>query len=204
MKSPTIDTIIFDVGKVLVEFDWESYLRSYNFDEETYRTIAAAVFQNPLWDEHDRGLETDEKYLELFIANAPQYADEIRQVILHDGGAIFPLDYADGWVKHLKEEGYKLYILSNYSRNTFEQSKDLMTFRQYMDGEIFSYRVHQRKPYHCIYHTILEEFSIDPNRAVFLDDRPENVRSACEVGIHGILFTGYPQIMEKLKEYGIQ
>lgn len=203
MKSSAIDTIIFDVGKVLVEFDWEAYLKSYGYDEKTYQAIASAVFQNPLWDEHDRGTKTDEEFLEEFISNAPKYAEEIRQVFLHDGGAIIPLDYADKWVKHLKEEGYKLYILSNYSHNTFIQTKDLMTFRQYMDGELFSYTVKQRKPYHCIYNTLLEKFSIDPARAIFLDDRPENVRSACEVGIQGILFTGYPQIMEVLKEYGI-
>lgn len=39
-----IDTIIFDVGRVLVNWDYESYLKRFAFGPEKTKAIAAATF----------------------------------------------------------------------------------------------------------------------------------------------------------------
>ena len=48
-----MNTVIFDVGNVLVGYDWESYLRSFHYSEEIYQRIADAVFLNEDWLEGD-------------------------------------------------------------------------------------------------------------------------------------------------------
>ena len=40
-----IDTIIFDVGRVLVNWDYESYLKRFAFGPEKTKAIAAATFE---------------------------------------------------------------------------------------------------------------------------------------------------------------
>ena len=42
-----IDTIIFDVGRVLVNWDYESYLKRFAFGPEKTKAIAAATFEGP-------------------------------------------------------------------------------------------------------------------------------------------------------------
>lgn len=42
-----IDTIIFDVGRVLVNWDYESYLKRFAFGSEKTKAIAAATFESP-------------------------------------------------------------------------------------------------------------------------------------------------------------
>ena len=59
-KSSMIKNVIFDVGLVLVEFNWQDYLDSFGFDEEKRERIAKATFQSPVWDERDRGLYDEE------------------------------------------------------------------------------------------------------------------------------------------------
>lgn len=44
-----IDTIIFDVGRVLVNWDYESYLKRFAFGPEKTKAIAAATFEGPYW-----------------------------------------------------------------------------------------------------------------------------------------------------------
>ena len=62
-KSSMIKNVIFDVGLVLVEFNWQDYLDSFGFDEEKRERIAKATFQSPVWDERDRGLYDEETYV---------------------------------------------------------------------------------------------------------------------------------------------
>ncbi len=45
--------MIFDVGQVLVDYDWETYLDSFGFDPDKRERIAKATFQSPVWDERD-------------------------------------------------------------------------------------------------------------------------------------------------------
>ena len=54
-----IKNVIFDVGKVLVDYDWESYLDSFGFAPEKRERIANATFLSPVWEERDRGLYED-------------------------------------------------------------------------------------------------------------------------------------------------
>ncbi|MGI6000026.1 MAG: HAD family phosphatase, partial [Candidatus Merdisoma sp.] len=86
-----IDTVIFDLGNVLVGFGWEEWLRSIVPEEKDYLAVEQAVFRNPAWVEHDKGLLTEEEELEEFLSAAPEYEAEIRQVYKDIGRCIWDL-----------------------------------------------------------------------------------------------------------------
>ena len=141
-----IDTIIFDVGRVLVNWDYESYLKRFAFGPEKTKAITAATFESPYWRQFDRGILTPEEIVKGFCSLAPEYTEEIKEVFAHCEETITPLPYAESWVRSLKEKGYRLYILSNYSGDLFERTKEKMPFLPYMDGTLFSYTCHLTKP----------------------------------------------------------
>ena len=195
-----IKNIIFDVGKVLVEYDPDGMMKKLGFDEETLQTVNQAVFQNELWNESDRGVLSPEELLEAFIANNPAYEKEIRQVIDAVGDTISLMPYAVEWVKGLKERGYHLYILSNYAEYTYEKTSHKMEFLPYMDGVVFSYRCRLIKPEKEIYEYICKTYELKPEESVFLDDRKDNVEAARNMGMHGIVFENYAQGSETLEQ----
>ncbi|MGN0263206.1 MAG: HAD family hydrolase [Oliverpabstia sp.] len=195
-----IKNIIFDVGKVLVEYDPDGMMKKLGFDEETLQTVNQAVFQNELWNESDRGVLSPEELLEAFIANNPAYEKEIRQVIDAVGDTISLMPYAVEWVKGLKERGYHLYILSNYAEYTYEKTSHKMEFLPYMDGVVFSYRCKLIKPEKEIYEYICKTYELKPEESVFLDDRKDNVEAARNMGMHGIVFENYAQGSETLEQ----
>lgn len=202
-KDHPIDTVIFDVGNVLVAFEWKKYLDAFQFPPEVREAVAAATFSSPQWDEMDKSLLPDQEYLRSFIQNAPQYQREIRLVYENCSDCIHTYDYAVSFVKRFKEKGFRLYILSNYSRYLFHETEHKMPFRAYMDGELFSFQTGQIKPEPEIYHSLLDRYNIDPHRALFLDDRPENLDTASQMHIHPLQFTSYGETMEKLHGAGI-
>ena len=204
LKSGMIRNVIFDVGKVLVDYDWEDYLDSFGFDSEKRERIAKATFQSQIWDERDRGLYEEDVYVKQFQELDPQDAEEIKMVIRNSGQTIRKRPYADTWVKYLKSKGYHTYILSNYSSYMLDHTKKELTFRKEMDGEVFSCYAKQLKPEPEIYRTILDRYQLKPEESVFIDDRPENCEGARKQGIHTICFESFKQVTAELEKLGVR
>ena len=199
-----MENIIFDVGKVLVKYEWEKYLDGFGFPIEERDKLAKVVFQSKTWDERDRGSEEEEYYIEQMIKEAPEYADDIREVMRRSGETIEMMDYAETWIRYLKDKGYHIYILSNYSTYMLEKTQDELTFLKYADGAIFSCQVKQIKPEPAIYQTLLNRYHLDPEKSVFLDDRAENCEGARKEGIHAIQFESFKQAAAELEKLGVK
>lgn len=195
-----IKNIIFDVGKVLVSYEPDEYMKSMGLADEVRAAINGAMFENKLWDMSDQGLFTPDECLEKFIAGAPQYEAEIRQVHATVGGTIELLPYVMEWLKDLKDRGYKLYILSNYSENMMNQTKHKLEFLTLTDGAVFSYECKLMKPSAKIYELLCQKYDLNCSECVFIDDRLENVQGAQNNGIVGIHFKDYKQAKDELEE----
>lgn len=195
-----IKNIVFDVGKVLVYFEPDWIMNKLGFTEETKAVLRKAMFEDPLWNEVDRGVLTTEELVAAFTKNAPEYEKEIRETYLHVGDSIELLPHAVEWTASLKERGYHLYVISNYGEYTLEQTKEKMDFLKYMDGAIFSYQYQIIKPDARIYEQLLKNYDLKAQECVFIDDKAENVEAAKAVGYQGIVFTTYEAVTKELEE----
>lgn len=195
-----IKNIVFDVGRVLVTFNPEEYLKKLGYDERTRQKIEEAMFKNPLWNEQDRGVLSDEELLSKFVANAPEYEIQIKEAFKKIAATIELLPHTMEWVKGLKAKGYQLYVLSNYGEYTYEQTKHKLEFLSYMDGSIFSFQYKVIKPEREIYELLLNKFELKAEESVFIDDRLENVEAAKALGFSGIQFQSYEQAEKELEK----
>ncbi|MBQ7371955.1 MAG: HAD-IA family hydrolase [Blautia sp.] len=200
-----IENIIFDVGKVLLDYDWDGYMQQFGFEKEKEERITEAIFRDHLWDERDRGLYDEETYVKQMVQNAPDLEKEIREVMLHSNDALGKMDYAETWVKYLKNQGYHLYVLSNFSAFALEEWRPKLTFLKYMDGIVFSCEVKELKPEDGIYQKLLQMYQLDPAKSVFLDDRKDNCEAANRNGIATIQFENFKQAVKELEErFGVK
>ena len=100
-----VKNIIFDVGQVLVSYEWEDYLKSFHFPEEEEKMIAEAVFKSQTWNERDRGLFPEEEYLKQFIAALPaEYEEDVKRVLRESEKTIQIKDYAEDSIPVLTGE----------------------------------------------------------------------------------------------------
>ena len=191
------------MGMVLVDFRWKELLKEMGYEGAEAKKIGEAVFANPLWEEFDRGVWEDEKIIAAMKEKAPEVSEAIDKIWQPDNfkNICAPFDYSEELLKKLHEAGCKIYILSNYGKRLFSLDKEMFTFLNYVDGGIISAKVQQMKPDAAIYETLLSKYDIDPEDAVFFDDRRENCEAARKLGITAVEVDGYQTIIDGLKKY---
>ena len=195
-----IRTIIFDIGGVLADYDWKSYLDLFHFPKEKADVIARATFLSKSWAELDREALPIDEIKAMMTAAAPEYAEDILTVFHGLRHTIHRRDFACDLVRSLQARGFKVYYLSNYSSYAINQTRDALDFLPLMDGGLFSYEVKQVKPEPEIFASLLARYpDIRPEESVFFDDVPCNVEAARRLGFHGIVFRDPAQAMAELE-----
>ena len=199
----TYKNIIFDVGSVLV--NWmriNLYTTLLHGDKDKAKWMVDNIVTNSWNDQTDLGKPIKEcilkqaypKYAPYIVAYWYCYKDM-------DGGEI-PGIY--NVMKDLKDRGYQLYCLTNWSHETFPIVKEVHArLFELFDGIVVSGEEMMVKPNPEIYNLLLGRYHLYASESVFIDDRQRNVDGANQVGIQGILFTGSNNLKEQLAQLSI-
>lgn len=179
-------SIIFDLGGVLIDWRPEQLMMDL-FPDTDAPTILQTLTKDPLWLEFDRGTVNASDIAE--YGNAvygfdKNFTEQIISTIPHN------LQVIPGMVelfKRCKEQGFKIYILSNIPELFFQVLTKKYDFFKSCDGIIASYIIKQIKPELGIYSHLLQQFNINPETALFIDDLEANIRAGNALGIDGIV-----------------
>ena len=199
-----IKTVIFDIGNVLTSFSWQKHFYSFGYPADIAERLGKATVLSPQWCEYDLGNLSDDEILELFIKNDPEIEVQLRHSLKDVHGILERCDYAIPWIKELKEKGYQVLFLSNFSSKVLRECAHVMDFLPYMDGGVFSFKVHMIKPDACIYEEILKQYHLIAGECVFIDDTLPNITAAKNLGIHGIHFKNREQAITELEALGVK
>lgn len=196
-----IHTIIFDIGNVLVDFRWRQMFESFGLKEDEIEKLANATVRHQAWLALDKGIISTEEAKEAYVKEVPEYREFIERIYQEMDKLLVQFDYSIPWITEMKERGYRIYILSNWSKPAFDACKDTaLNFLPLVDGTVFSYKEFVIKPEKKIYEIICNRYHINPAEAVFLDDSEANIKSAREYGLHAIHFQSYEQGRAELEE----
>ena len=197
----TIDTIIFDLGGVLI--DWNPkyvYRNVFDGDEEKVDWFLNNICTSEWNVAHDAGRSLKEG-TDILVNQYPEYESWIR--IYYNrwpdmlGG---PISDSVDILQQLKQSNaYNLYALTNWSAETFPVALDRFDFLGYFQGIVVSGAEKTRKPFQKIYEITLTRYNITPERAVFIDDNFDNVQAAKESGINGIHYKSAAQLLNELR-----
>lgn len=191
-----IKNIIFDIGNVLMHYQPKEYLASFIPSPERQEKTYNAVFGSKDWLMLDRGIITEHEAIDRFKANCPDVSDEIQAAMDHwFDKMMIPITETGDYLKDLKNKGYLIYILSNYQEKAFHYIRSQNDFFDYTDGMVISFEEKLLKPEPEIFNLLLSRYSLNPSETVFIDDTPENISAAEKIGIHGIVFTGYDELI---------
>jgi 2-haloacid dehalogenase len=193
-----IDTIIFDFGGVLV--DWNPhYLYDSYFGDTKKTDYFLTNICTPEWNAQMDGGKPFADGIAEKIAEHPEYEKEIR-MYWTDWKQMMgkQIDGMQELLQDLKAAGYHIYGLSNWSAETFYQVRNDYPIFDLLEGSVLSGEEKCLKPEPKIYTILLDRYHINPNTAVFFDDNLANVEGAKAVGIHGIQFVSAEQIRKEL------
>ncbi|MCF7799627.1 HAD family phosphatase [Candidatus Babeliales bacterium] len=202
-KHVKYKNIIFDMGNVLVS--WEptkiaADICAKNKDLKFDINGLLELVSSNNWKKWDRGLITrkdiessiptslDLNAVKLFLDVMP------LQVTIEENINI---------LKTVKALGYKVYILSNVSKENLEIMKQVYDFFKLFDGAVFSNEVQEAKPDIAVYQIFLKKYNLNPSECLFIDDVQKNIDVANLVGIDGIVCTDSNFLKAELKRLQI-
>ncbi|MDD6351904.1 MAG: HAD family phosphatase [Lachnospiraceae bacterium] len=196
-------TIVFDVGDVLMQYRWKDMLMDYGLSESEAVRIGNEMFDDPrkLWHQLDLATKTDDEIISEYEEEYPEDIEVIRWFIHH--GEYMNVARPKTWkrVHELKEKGYQIYLLSNYSYTLFKRHTRYADFMADIDGMIVSYMIHKAKPEPEIYQTLFRVYDLDPKDCIFFDDRLENVEASIAQGMDAEQVLSEEDLLKKLERF---
>lgn len=200
-RSPAI---VFDFGGVLIDWNPRYLYRKLFRDEpeavERFLTEIGFVEWNAL---QDKGRPFSEAVAEL-SEKFPHYSDLIKAYDERwEESVTGAIEGTVDILRELKEAGYPLYGLSNWSAETFRRIRHQYPFMDWFEEIVISGEVKLIKPDPLIYKLLLERIKRSAEECLFIDDSEANVTTANQLGFQTIRFESPEQLSKELRRLGI-
>lgn len=197
----TIDTVVFDIGGVLV--DWQphlawadelgedgarAFLERINFDKINFACDGGASFTAAARDLPD---PEDGARLAQYVA---RYVDTVPEKVPGSWELLY----------RLKDAGVPVHAITNWSAETWPEGvKAHPELGQVFETTVVSGQVGILKPSTEIYRLLCARADVAPERCVFIDDGLHNCIGAKAAGMDAIHFTGADVLQRELGKRGL-
>jgi putative hydrolase of the HAD superfamily len=197
-----IPIIVFDLGKVLVDFDYSIAARRIaSRSTQPPEHLDSFLSCSPALVQFETGLLTRRSFFEQ-VQNATGFIGDI-----HEFGGMFADIFTEmpSMIElhaELRRRGFQTYIFSNTNDLAIEHIRRNFPFFQNFDGYIFSYEVKAMKPDAPIYKALESMTGRGGADILYIDDRPENIAAGAALGWRTILHETPEITHSTLKEFG--
>ena len=193
-----IKNIIFDIRNVILNFNIKEVLQKFTSNTVEQEFILKNIINSPEWLRNalidtgyiSRTNHCNDKLIVDFWKNYNDFAQVNTKVL--------------NLIQKLKDNNYKIYLLSNINPYTFEFVNKSGLF-DLVDGYVLSYQEHKIKPYKAIYNVLLERYNLIPNESIFIDDNKNNIETGNSMGIISkkVEPDDYYSIIKIIKEFNL-
>jgi 2-haloacid dehalogenase len=196
--APPITSVVFDLGGVLIDWDPRHLYRQLFSDPQEMEVFLRDVV-SPDWNAEQDSGRTWAEATALLVARYPDHEELIRVYSERwadmIGGA---LDDTVDILREVRDCGYAVYALSNWSAETFPRARLMFPFLEWFEGIVVSGFERVKKPDPEIWRRLIERYGLDPTRTVYIDDVQRNTDVAAELGFRAIRFEDPGQLRARL------
>ncbi len=199
-----IKAAIFDIGNVLLR--WTNLPLFEDVDQTLHITEEQrGEYWQKYMDVLEIGKITEKEFWDGFIKDTKAEGRlPLESLLQRQFKRRFTVDEEMVKIPYkLQKSGLKIGIISNTIAPHAEIIRNSKSFEGF-DEFILSNEVGFRKPEREIYELALQILHVKPDEALFVDDLPENVEGANNVGIHGILFKNKDILLQDLQKLGVE
>jgi 2-haloacid dehalogenase len=203
MNASRFDTVVFDLGGVLV--DWNPrYLYRQLFDDEAAMERFLAEVCTAHWNEQQDAGRPWREAIAALSAEHPRHAALIAAYRERwDEMLSGPIAASVAILDELRARGVPLYALTNWSHETFPLARQRFNFMEAFLGIVVSGEERLIKPDPAIFQRLLSRYGLDPARTVYIDDAPRNVEAAARLGMHALHFRDAATLRDELCRAGL-
>jgi len=199
----SLNTVVFDLGGVLIDWDPRHLYRRL-FDDPAEMESFLAEVTTAEWNGHQDAGRPWAEAIEVLVAAHPERRELIEA--FHRRWPEMLAGEIPGTVDVLAElraAGVRLVALSNWSAEMFPVALERFEFLAWFEGIVISGEVGVNKPDRRIFDHLVQRFGIEPGQAVFVDDSEANIDAAADLGFRAIRFTDATALRLALVRLGL-
>ena len=195
--------IIFDLGKVLVDFDYSIAARKIAArSAKAPEDLHAFLGTSPLLVDYESGRLTRQTFYEA-IRDAIHFRGDLAEFGNYFAEIFSEMPGTIALHAELRRRGFKTFIFSNTNDLAIEHVRRDFPFFNNFDGYIFSYEVGAMKPQPAIYSAMEKMCGRSGADLIYLDDRAENIAAGAARGWRAILHESPEKSRAALMRLGI-
>ncbi|QDB79184.1 HAD family phosphatase [Georgenia wutianyii] len=202
MHTQKISTVVFDLGKVLVEWDpYEPFAERWTREEfdDFHAEIDFPAFNH----EQDAGRTFAEARTAL-AATHPHRVEDFDHYVTNFARSLGgPVEGTTEIVDELRAAGVRVLGLTNWSAENFHEAARSAPVIDRLEDVLVSGAEGMAKPDPAIFALLIERFGLDPARTAFTDDSPANIAAARDAGLVALHFTGAERLRADLRTLGL-
>ena len=199
----TPKTVIFDLGKVLVDFDFTIAARKIMARSlRPPSPLQALNHFSPLICRFERGDITDREFFEE-VRSATGYRGTFEEFAPEFSDIFTEIPEMSGLQARLRAAGIPTWILSNTNTLAEQQLRRHYPFFANFDGYVFSFAVGVMKPEAAIYEAAERAIGRRGEELLFIDDRGENVEAAVARGWQGLVQESPAKTLAAVRQLGL-
>ncbi|MFA6980625.1 MAG: HAD family phosphatase [Ignavibacteriaceae bacterium] len=204
MNGKIIKAIVFDLGNVLIPFDYSIAMNRLNAIEENLGEVFLSFYKvnYELHRSFERGDLSKAKFVEVMLDALQHKIDEETFCKIYS--EIFTVNQNVASLLPQLKQNYKLVLLSNTNAIHKKYGWERYEFIKNFDKLILSHEVNAVKPEEKIYKAVEAFTGLQPEEHIFIDDVLEYVNGARKLDWDGIQFLGYENLIEELHKRNIQ
>jgi 2-haloacid dehalogenase len=198
-----IDSVVFDVGGVLLDWDPEYLYRQMIADDDERRWFLTEVCSAEWNAAQDAGRNWADATSELaarfpaHTALITAYDEQWEEMVAG------PLEESVEVLQDLREAAVPTFALTNFSAEKWIVAKNRWDFLNRFDGEVVSGVEGVTKPDPEIYRILLDRYGLDPSRTFYTDDLASNVEAARDLGFVAEVFVDASTLRRQLIDRGV-
>ncbi len=201
--SAQIRAVVFDIGKVLVEWDLRHLFAKLIADHDELEWFVGNVVTESWHYQVDQGRALADIVAER-IAEFPEHRSLIEAYATRYTETIpGPVPGSIELVEGLHAAGVPLYAITNFGAEFWEQFRPQWPVLGLFSDIVVSGIEKLHKPDPAIYALSAARFGHAPRHMLFIDDNPANTEAAGACGWQVHHFTGAARLEQDLRERGL-
>ncbi len=194
----TIDTVVFDLGGVVVDWDPKAFVQHALADDEMRQSALVHIIGHEDWLALDRGTMDVATATQRFVNRSGIPTGLVNAILAQVPPFLTTKEDTVKLINAVRRRGLRTLFLSNMHHTSIDYLERHGAFWPSFEGGIVSCRVGSIKPEPEIFQALFDRYELTAQRSVLVDDMQVNVDAARDLGMHGIVFESALQTRDAL------
>ena len=199
MSSQRPSVVVFDLGKVLVDFDYSIAVRRFADRSEAGLESVQELVNSPIQFDYESGKMTTDEFF-VAVRDGAGFLGDRAEFVKIFADIFSPMEVMIPFFERVKSAGIPTCVFSNTNEIAIQHIRERFPFYSRFDGYVLSYEEKGMKPDEPIYHVVKERTGESGKAILYIDDRPENIETGKRFGWQTILQSGEAQSVAKAEE----